>query len=80
MVWVPPELTSRFRSFHPLWDRFFMAHEQRPWGPLSRPRAFYVNPYSRRVQLEVPEPPKACRGGLLGDDMGEGALKILRIV
>lgn len=63
---------ARASSFHPLWDRRFLAlplgcgyHIKDAQG-LGFPLPFYSNPYSKRLSLAVPPPPQPCKGGILG--------------
>ena len=85
LVQVAPATAKRLahvRSFHPLWDRHFLAlplecgyaeeSGKVEEKGLGFPLPFYSNPYSKRLSLPVPPPPRPCRGGMLCDDMGMG--------
>jgi SNF2 family DNA or RNA helicase len=50
---------------HPLWERRFLTNPSK-----SKALSFYVQPLFGAAMACPPEPPRACRGGILADSMG----------
>jgi DNA repair protein RAD5 len=54
---------------HPLWLK---CKFEDPSATPAEQTFVYVNPYSRRTQMETPPMIQECRGGILADEMGMG--------
>lgn len=52
---------------HPLWERRYLSNPSK-----TKALSFYVQPIFGAAMASPPEPPRACRGGFLGDSMGLG--------
>jgi SNF2 family DNA or RNA helicase len=50
---------------HPLWERRFLTNPSK-----TKALSFYVQPLFGAAMAGPPEPPRACRGGILADSMG----------
>jgi hypothetical protein len=83
LVQVAPATAKRLAhvsTFHPLWDRHFLAlplecgYNDGRGAPVQEkglgfPLPFFSNPYSKQLSLAIPPPPRPCLGGVLADDM-----------
>jgi len=59
------DLDSNPEMKHPLWERRFLTNSTKTVA-----RSFYVQPLFGCAMAIPPEPPRACRGGILADSMG----------